>query len=253
MNGKTGVVSLVKSDVGLGGVDNVSVIAAGIGKSGVVADTANIDSTLLTNGWYPFGPATQGTKPSGQDRGVVLVSGRAFQADARCTQLWFTEESTRVFVRKNSQGTWTTWTELTRPALASANKRKPLVVSDDGLTEAWSSILSVPMYLDRSITGSAVAAQALDVSSYSVFDYGLTVNTTLSFANLPSLAGETLTVVIRIRQNASPKTITWPSNITWLTPGGLTPPTPGTNQIVEYVLSTIGSPANWYGRVGAST
>jgi hypothetical protein len=253
VNGKTGVVSLVKADLGLSLADNVSVKALGIGWSPLMPDTPDIDSVLLGNGWYSFGPNTAGTKPAGEDRGVIVVAGRAFQADSRGYQMWFSEAVTRVYTRRNIAGEWTPWVPITRPAFSASQKRLPLVVSDAGSAEMWGNVLSVPTYLDRSITAGAAAAQALDVSLYSIFDYGLTVNTTLSFTNLPSLVGETITIVVRIRQNASPKTITWPGNITWLTAGGLTPPTPGASQVIEYVLSTVGGGANWYGRVGAAT
>jgi hypothetical protein len=254
VNGKTGAPVLSKADIGLSLADNVSVKALGIGWSPLMPDTPDIDSVLLGNGWYSFGPSTLGTKPAGEDRGVILVAGRAFQADSRGYQLWFTEAFTRIYTRRNLAGDWTPWVPITRPAFSASQKRLPLVVSDAGSAEAWGNILSVPTYLDRSLTAAAAAAaQALDMSLYSIFDFGLTVNTTLSFTNLPTLVNETTTIVIRIRQNASPKTITWPSNISWLTPGGLTPPTPGASQIIEYVLSTVGGGANWYGRVGAAT
>jgi hypothetical protein len=70
---------------------------------------------------------------------------------------------------------------------------------------------------------------------------------------MPSLSGESLTLVIRVQQAAAPKTITWFSGITWLTPGGLVPAVPAASQIVEYILSTTGTGTTWVGRVGAST
>lgn len=257
VNTKTGVVTLAKADIGLSLVDNLSVFARGMSASPAVLTTiANIDEYLtLTNGWYAVAPTSTGVKPAGETWGTLIVAGRAFQSDARVNQFFFSEAggNAKVFARSNIGGSWTPWDQLTRPS-KSAMKRRPLTPSEDTLTEVWSHILSIPLYLDKSLTTTAAASQVLDVSSYSVYDFLLAATTTFSFANLPSLAGETLTVVVRIRQDATtPRSIAWPSNITWLTPQSVAPQTPTVGQIVEYVFSTVGSPANWYGRIGAST
>jgi hypothetical protein len=253
VNGKTGVVALVKADVGLSSVDNVSVMAAGIGKAPLISDNPNMDNVLLTNGWYSWGPSTVGTKPPGQARGIVLISGRAFQSDSRCTQLWFTESETRAFIRRSEFGVWSGWVEITLPAL-TGNARKPLTPGDAATVPEWSDTLSIPKYIDKMLFyGTSAASFALDISRATVFDITLSVNTTLTLSNMPSLSGESLTLVIRVRQAAAPKTIAWFAGITWLTYGGVVPPTPGANQIIEYVLSTTGTGATWVGRVGALT
>lgn len=255
VNGKTGAPVLTKSDIGLSLVDNVSMQSRGLG-TGDAPNINNLDDLTIPNGTYSVPDTASGTRPPGQTWGVMVVSGRIFRSgQARTTQTFYQVVlglPTRIWVRTGFVDAWTSWIETTRPA-AAGKARKPLTPSDDTLTEVWSDILSIPMYLDRSITSAAAASHALDVSSYSIFDLGLTVNTTFSIIGLPTLVGETITIVVRIRQNSSPKTITWPSNITWLTSGGVVPSTPSANQIVEYVLSTTGSPANWYGRVGASS
>jgi hypothetical protein len=253
VNGKTGVVALVKTDLGLSLVDNVSVMAAGIGKAPLISDNPNMDSVLLTNGWYSWGPSSLGTKPPGQTRGSVLISGRAFQTDSRCTQLYFSEEETRAFIRRSFAGTWSGWVEITLPAL-TGNARKPLTPGDAATAAEWSDTLSISKYIDKLLFyGASAASFALDISRATVFDITLSVNTTFTLSNMPSLSGESLTLVIRVRQAAVPKTITWFAGITWLTYGGVVPPTPGANQIIEYVLSTTGTGATWVGRVGAST
>lgn len=255
VNSKTGVVSLSKGDIGLSLVDNLSIIARGMSAGGVLATLSSIDDYVnLTNGWYGVRDTATGARPPGESWGTLLVAGRAFQSDARVDQLFFGESSTRVWLRRNTGGTWSPWRELTRPIPGSVGVRKPLVGSADGVNDEWSNILSIANYLDKSLTGTAAAAQTLDVGAYSIFDFLLAAATTFSFANLPSLAGETITVVVRVRQDSSTvRTISWPSNITWLTPQGVAPQTPVLGQIVEYIFSTVGSPANWYGRVGAST
>ena len=254
VNGKTGVVALVKADVGLGSVDNVSVMAAGIGVPSM-SYISNIDDWTLTNGWYAIGSATVGTKPPGWVWGTVEVSGHNFGASGniRVSQTFYLDnQAFRSWGRTNYGGTWGPWVEITRPAAAN-NKRKPLTPSEDTLTEQWSDTLSIPQYIDKMTTATAAASHALNLALATVFDLTLSVNTTFTISNMPSLSGESLTLVIRVRQAAAPKTITWFSGITWLTPGGLVPAVPAANQIVEYILSTTGTGTTWVGRVGAST
>lgn len=254
VNGKTGVVSLVKADVGLGSVDNVSVLAAGIG-SAFLNPKSDINDISLTNGWYYTNGSTVGVPDGVSKFGALCVSGYDFRSPegARITHTWHSVVSARVFTRVVN-GTFGDWVELTRPAYTAAQKRMPLSVSEMGTSETWSDTLSIPKYIDKMLYyGTSAASFALDISRATVFDITLSVNTTFTLSNMPSLSGESLTLVVRVRQAAAPKTITWFAGITWLTYGGVVPPTPGANQIIEYVLSTTGTGATWVGRVGAST
>lgn len=257
VNGKTGVVALVKADVGLGSVDNVSVVAAGIGTPDLMSDTPNIDDFTLRNGWYSVGPSSLGVKPVGPTRGTVIVSGRSFTAiESRAAQLYFAEGLDLlpwVFARNSYKGVWTAWVEVTLPSV-SGLARKPLTTGEASATaREWSDTLSISKYIDKMIAATATASHALNLALATVFDLTLSVNTTFTISNMPSLSGESLTLVIRVRQAAAPKTITWFSGITWLTPGGLVPAVPAASQIVEYILSTTGTGTTWVGRVGAST
>ena len=253
VSGKTGVVSLVKADVGLGSVDNVSVVAAGIGATVGIAFTANINEFKLANGWYATGPITTGTLPPGRVRGIFQVSGRDFFSGHTSQMFYATDEiGFRAWGRNCVNGTWSEWIEVTNPAL-TGNSRKPLTAGDAATAAEWSDTLSIPKYIDKMFTGNGTGTCVLNLSTASVWDFTLTGNATFTLSNMPSLSGESLTLVIRVRQAAAPKTITWFSGITWLTPGGLVPPTPGANQIIEYVLSTTGTGTTWVGRVGAST
>lgn len=254
VNGKTGAPVLNKSDIGLPLVDNMSVVAKGLlAGPGLLPSLANLDEFVnLTNGWYSIAQSTLGSKPPGEVWGTVFVVGRAFQADSRANQLFFSENASRIYYRRSNSGTWdTNWTELTRPT-KTGMKRRPLTPSEDTLGEVWGHILSIPLYLDKSINAAATAAQPLDLSSYSIFDYSLVAATTFSILNPPGLTGETLTFVMRIRQGSSAFAVTWFSGITWLTPGSIAPPVPAIGKIVEYVFSTVNG-TTWFGRVGAST
>lgn len=255
VNGKTGAPVLNKSDIGLSLVDNYSVAARGLlgGGPAVMTSIPNIDDfTTVTNGWYAISATgTTGTKPPGESWGTILVSGRAFQADSRVNQLFFSDGFSKLWFRSNISGTWTAWQDLTRPAKTSM-KRRPLTPSEDTLSEVWSHILSIPLYLDKSINASAAASQALDLSSYSIFDFTLTTATTFSISNAPGLAGETLTIVVRIRQGSTAYALSWFSGITWLTPNWVAAPAPAAGKITEYVFSTVNGTA-WFGRVGAGS
>jgi hypothetical protein len=251
VNGKTGAPVLNKADIGLSLVDNVSVMAVGIGRTGVISDAADMDNLLLTNGWYSWGPSTTGTKPAGQTRGMVIVSGRAFQADARITQLWFTEDvASRVFVRTNVGGTWGAWIEITFPALPGVS-RLPLT-SGDGATPSWTNTLSITQYLDKVITTTVGASRVMNLSQATVYDLTLTVNATLTFSTVPVLSGELLTVLVTIRQGATARTLTLPPNVTFITSGGVAIPTPAANKVQDYIFTTKDG-VNWEVRAGAST
>lgn len=255
VNGKTGVVALVKADVDLSLVDNISVKAAGIGFNTQLTDTPNIDDYTLPNGWYAAGPGSAGVRPVVSMSGLLQVSSRAFGASTRVNQLFFLETGVapRLFSRVNYNTSWSDWIEITLPSVAGL-ARKPLTTGEASATaREWSDTLSIPKYIDKLSTATAAASHALNLSVATVFDLTLSVNTTFTISNMPSLSGESLTLVVRVRQAAAPKTITWFAGITWLTYGGVVPPTPRANQIIEYVLSTTGTGATWVGRVGAST
>ena len=262
VNGKTGVVALVKADVGLSLVDNISVKAAGVGVNTQLSDTPNIDDYTLPNGWYGVGPGSAGVRPVVGLSGLLQASSRAFGASTRVNQLFFVETGVapRLFIRINYNTVWTDWVETTLPAL-TGNARKPLTPGDAATDIQWADTLSISKYIDKIITGTPGTALAMNLNLATVFDLSLTANVTFTLSNLPTLsssvsptvAGESLTVIVRVRQNASPKTITWFSGITWLTPGGLVPAVPAASQIIEYILSTTGTGTTWVGRVGAST
>lgn len=100
---------------------------------------------------------------------------------------------------------------------------------------------------DKQHTASATGAVTLDLAAASIFDLTLTGNTTLAVSNATVPAGYSRSVVVRIRQGATPFTLAWWPGITWL--ASSTPAAPGANKVVEYVMSY--SDTGWIGRVGA--
>ena len=256
VNGKTGVVSLVKADIGLSSVDNVSVVASGIGTPGdLISDTPNIDDFTLRNGWYAVGPGSLGVKPIGPLRGMVLVSGRSFtEVESRAAQLYFAEGLDLlpwVFARNSYKGVWTAWVEITLPVL-TGNARKPLTPGESGSKAGWSDTLSIPKYIDKMITANATGTYTLNLNNSTVFDLTLTGHAALAFNNVPPLSGELLTVVVTIRQGATARTLTLPPNVTFITSGGLPILTPPANRLQDYIFTTKNGTA-WEVRSGAST
>lgn len=138
------------------------------------------------------------------------------------------------------------------PSLAG-NARKPLTPTAalDGVL--WATEISIPKYIDKVVTTTVNGTYQVNLVNSTVYDFTLSGNVVISLVGMPSLSGETITLVIRIRQAGTPKTITWFSGITWLTPAAVAPTTPSAGQIVEYVLSSTGTGSTWIGRVGAST
>ena len=252
VNGKTKVVTLVKADVGLGNVDNVSVVAAGIGATAGVAFTASINDFKLANGWYATGPITTGTLPPGRVRGIFQVSGRDFFSGFTSQMFYATDEiGFRAWGRNCVNGTWSGWIEVTNPAL-TGKSRKPLTAGDSATAAEWSDTLSIPKYIDKITTANATGTYTLGLNNSTVFDLTLTGNATLAFSNVPSLSGELLTVVVTIRQGATARTLTLPSNVTFITSGGLPILTPPANRLQDYIFTTKNG-ANWEVRSGAST
>lgn len=134
------------------------------------------------------------------------------------------------------------------PALAG-NRRKPLAVSDDETLATFRDELSLAKFIDRqTVVSAAIGTVNLDLASSSVFQLTLTGNTTLTVSNAPTMINETYTIVVRIIQGATARTLNWFAGITWLNANGV-PATPAANKTIEYILSWDGT--NWIGRRGA--
>lgn len=134
------------------------------------------------------------------------------------------------------------------PALAG-NRRKPLAVSDDESQATFRDELSLAKFIDRAVVNStATGTVTLDLSLASVFVLTLSGNATLAVSNLPSLTGEVVSIVVRITQTATVRTLTWFAGITWLNANGA-PAAPAASKTIEYILTYNGT--GWIGRRGA--
>jgi hypothetical protein len=95
---------------------------------------------------------------------------------------------------------------------------------------------------------SNVGIIALDTSSATVFSLTLTENMAFSFSNAPAnniAYGFTLKVI----QDSTPRTITWPSSVRWAAGTAPTLST-GSGDVDVFVFFTHDNGTNWYGFVG---
>ena len=96
-------------------------------------------------------------------------------------------------------------------------------------------------------------AQSLNLSTHDYFNLFLNGATTLTLTGVPSLTNsEYFGFVVNVRQGATPYSLTWFNNITWLTTGGLAPNAPAAGKSREYVFTTVDG-TNFIGRAGSGT
>ena len=96
-------------------------------------------------------------------------------------------------------------------------------------------------------------AQALNLSTHDYFNLLLNGATALTLTGVPSLINsEYVGFVVKVSQGATPYSLTWFGNITWLTTNGLAPNAPAANKTREYVFTTVDG-TNFIGRAGSGT
>ena len=96
-------------------------------------------------------------------------------------------------------------------------------------------------------------AQSLNLSTHDYYNLFLNGDTTLTLTGVPSLTdSEYVGFVVKVGQGATPYSLTWFGNITWLTTNGLAPNAPAANKTREYVFTTVDG-TNFIGRAGSGT
>ena len=96
-------------------------------------------------------------------------------------------------------------------------------------------------------------AQSLNLSTHDYFKLFLNGATTLTLTGVPSLTNsEYVGFVVKVGQGATPYSLTWFNNITWLTTNGLAPNAPAADKSREYVFTTVDG-TNFIGRAGSGT
>jgi hypothetical protein len=237
--GKTGVITLVKADVGLADVDNTADSAKPISTlqaAAINAKEPTIAGSTATNywnglkGWSDFAGSVRAALLTGLDLTVstAVEAGDTVLAGIGKLQKQITDLAALLAAKANLSGATFTGKII-------------------------GTLLSMAGYLDKTVTNAAATGTVtLDLSAGSVFDLTLTGNTTLAFSNVPTLTGETYCVLVRARQGGTAYTLTQPSGTTPITSGGAVPATPAANKIAEYIYSTANGTA-WNLYAGPST
>lgn len=96
------------------------------------------------------------------------------------------------------------------------------------------------------ITSSSNAA-TLDLSASTNFTHTLTENVTYTFSN-PATSGKTSAFTLKVTQDSTARTITWPASVDW--PGGETPTiSDGSGDVDYFVFITTDGGTTYYGFV----
>jgi hypothetical protein len=103
--------------------------------------------------------------------------------------------------------------------------------------------------VEGAITEDAVTltgtATTVDLSTGTNFEHDLTGNTTYTFSN-PAVSGKTSAFTLKIIQDATARTITWPASVDWA--GGTAPTLSTANNAVDvFVFYTIDGGTTYYG------
>ena len=96
------------------------------------------------------------------------------------------------------------------------------------------------------VTSSSNAA-TINLQDGNLFEHDLTENVTYTFSN-PAASGRASSFVLKVIQDSSARTITWPSSVDW--PAATAPTLTATNNGVDvFVFFTIDGGTTYYGFV----
>lgn len=98
---------------------------------------------------------------------------------------------------------------------------------------------------DAEAITSAAGAATLDLSSATNFTHTLSENVTYTFSN-PAASGKASAFTLKVVQDATDRTITWPASVDWA--GGTAPTiSTGSGAVDYYVFITTDGGTNYYG------
>ena len=119
--------------------------------------------------------------------------------------------------------------EASKVVTADANG---VVIFDAGVVEDETAITS---------TSNAATINCRDGN---VFTHALTENVTYTFSNPPA-SGRAFGFTLKVVQDATARTITWPASVDWA--GGEAPDAPASNEVNIYAFITHDGGTTWYG------
>lgn len=195
------------------------------------------------------------------DNGVdALASGIHFSTVDTWGRLRVAYSGSRAWIQGGLASEGTGWTaELYHSQNLFADTSGVMTNGPGQLSNDMSDFLSSNTFADMGSkigqyeniqrNAAATGTVSINLASASEFDLTLTGNTTIVFDGSVTPTGKSRSFVVRIRQGATARTLTWPASVTWLVVGPIT--TPAANKICEYVFS-YSAESGWFGRIGAS-
>jgi hypothetical protein len=221
--GKTGIVTLVKADVGLGNVDNTADSVKSVATAATTTGNAGTATKLATARTITATGDVTSTAVSFD--GSANISIPYTMANSGVTAGTYNSAATKITpFTVDSKGRITgTGADVTiTPAFASITS-KPTTVSGYGITDA-ATLTGVEVLTNKTITGLkeiavALPANAIDLNTGNVFTKTISASTTFTVSNIAP-SGSVSAFILELT-NAGSNTITWFSGIKW--PSGVTP------------------------------
>jgi hypothetical protein len=97
---------------------------------------------------------------------------------------------------------------------------------------------------DETTVTSTSNAATINCRDGNVFTHELTENVTYTFSNPPA-SGRAFGFTLKIVQDSTARTITWPASVDWA--GGEAPDAPASNEVNIYAFITHNGGTTWYG------
>ena len=123
--------------------------------------------------------------------------------------------------------------------LGTSEASKAVTTDANGVTVFDGGIVE-----DETTVTSTSNAATINCRDGNVFTHALTENVTYTFSNPPA-SGRAFGFTLKVVQDATARTITWPTSVDWA--GGEAPDAPASNEVNIYAFITHDGGTTWYG------
>jgi hypothetical protein len=123
--------------------------------------------------------------------------------------------------------------------LGTSEASKAVTTDANGVT-----IFDAGVVEDETTVTSTSNAATINCRDGNVFTHELTENVTYTFSNPPA-SGRAFGFTLKIVQDSTARTITWPASVDWA--GGEAPDAPASNEVNIYAFITHDGGTTWYG------